>query len=138
MLEEATRARGVSRGPHPHDTGSQRAPAHGDPDDVRRIVRNLLENAVAHASTTVALVVTIAGDQARLDVSDDGPGIPPEHREQIFDRFHRVDASRPRGSGSGLGLAIARGLAERNGGVLDLVDSTRGAHLRLSLPMVTA
>jgi len=101
-------------------------------------VRNLLDNAVAHAATTVVLTVDVDAAHARLDVVDDGPGIPAEHRAQVFDRFHRVDTARPRGSGSGLGLAIARGLAERNGGSLELIDSPGGAHLRLLLPLVPA
>jgi signal transduction histidine kinase len=134
VLEEATRARVVSEARILTEQVSA-APALADPDDVRRIVRNLVENAVAHATSTVTLVVALDGQHARVDVSDDGPGIPVEHREHIFDRFHRAEASRPRGSGSGLGLAIARGLAERNGGSLDLVDSPSGAHFRLRLPI---
>jgi signal transduction histidine kinase len=134
VLEEATRARVVTEVRIRTDQVSA-APTYADPDDVRRIVRNLIENAIAHASTTVDLVVVIDGERARLDVIDDGPGIPIDRRERIFDRFYRAEASRPRGSGSGLGLAIARGLAERNAGRLDVVDSSTGAHLRLLLPM---
>ncbi|MEQ6901361.1 ATP-binding protein [Nocardioides sp. YIM 152588] len=141
VLEEATRAR-VGTPVAVDTSGVSAAPAYADAVDVRRIVRNLLENATAHAAARV--VVTVATDEgwARLDVADDGPGIPAEHRDRVFDRFQRLDDSRERGGGggSGLGLAIARGLAERAGGRLDLLDppgrpgGERGAHLRLLLP----
>jgi signal transduction histidine kinase len=133
VLEEATRAR-VGSGVRIVTEQVSAAPAYADPDDVRRIVRNLVENAAAHAATYVDLLVLIDGERARLDVTDDGPGIPADQRDQVFDRFHRGATSRPRGSGSGLGLPIARGLAERNDGRLDLVDSASGARLRLLLP----
>ncbi len=133
VLEEAVRARTTS--PVPIDTTRvSAAPAWANPDDVRRIVRNLLDNATAHAAGRVEVVVDVEPDgRARLDVVDDGPGIPPGHRELIFDRFHRADAARARG-GSGLGLAIGRSLAERNGGELDLLPGSGGARLRLRLP----
>lgn len=133
VLEEAVRAR-VGTGVEVDTAQVSAAPAYADPGDVRRVVRNLLDNATAHASTRVGLTVEADGPWARLDVVDDGPGIPPEHRERVFDRFHRVDGARTQGTGSGLGLAIARGLAERAGGSLELVDSAVGAHLRLLLP----
>ena len=110
------------------------APAWASPDDVRRIVRNLLDNATTHAGSRVDLVVDAEDAWARLDVVDDGPGVPPAHRERIFDRFHRADPARPHDAGSGLGLAIARALAEAAGGRLDLLPSPDGAHLRLLLP----
>ena len=133
VLEEAVRARlGASV---TIDTSAvSGAPAYAPADDVRRIVRNLLDNAVAHASTCVRLRVDVDGPWARLDVVDDGPGVPVEHRERVFDRFHRVEVARPHGSGSGLGLAIARSLAERAGGRVDLLDSPGGAHFRVLLP----
>ena len=83
---------------------------------------------------SVRLTVEGNGQWGTLGVVDDGPGIPEQQRERIFERFHRADAARARGGGSGLGLAIARSLAERNGGTLDLVESESGAHLRLRLP----
>jgi signal transduction histidine kinase len=133
VLEEAIRARTTSR--VPIDTsGVSAAPAWANPDDVRRIARNLLDNAAAHAATGVRVAVEVDGDgRARLDVVDDGPGVPEEHRARIFERFHRVDTARSRG-GSGLGLAIARSLTERSGGDLCLVPGSTGAHFRLVLP----
>ncbi|GAA3836183.1 ATP-binding protein [Nocardioides panacisoli] len=133
VLEEATRSR-VGTSAQVDTSQVSAAPAYADPDDVRRIVRNLLDNATAHATSRVVLTVDLDGDRARLDVVDDGPGVPPEHRDLVFERFHRVDAARSQGGGSGLGLAIARGLAERAGGSVELLSSPGGAHLRLLLP----
>jgi signal transduction histidine kinase len=133
VLEEATRARSTSR--VPIDTSAvSAAPAWANADDVRRIVRNLLDNATAHAAARVEVVVDVDADgRARLDVTDDGPGVPEDQRERIFDRFQRGDTARSRG-GSGLGLAIARSLAERSGGELRVVPGPGGARLRLRLP----
>jgi signal transduction histidine kinase len=136
VLEEATRAR--SRGRVRIETVEvSAAPAYANADDVRRITRNLLDNAAFHAQAKVDLMVDSHDGWARMIVADDGPGVAPEHRERIFDRFYRTEAARPRdGSrgGSGLGLSIARGLAERNGGRLDLLDTAVGAALQLLLP----
>ena len=135
VLEEAARAR--TGGPVEVDTsGVSAAPAYANAHDVRRVVRNLLDNAVGHARARVALTVDVAEDRwAELLVSDDGPGVPAEHRDRIFDRFHRAESARSRDGGSGLGLSIARGLAERNGGRVELVGSGPGATLRLRLPV---
>ncbi len=75
-------------------------------------------------------------DRAELAVSDDGPGIPREHAERIFDRFYRVEG--PHASGSGLGLAIARELAERMGGTVELVSASGRTTFTLSLPAAAA
>lgn len=131
VLEEAARARGATT--LVIDTsGVSAAPVSADRSDLTRIVRNLLDNALAHARTTVTVVAWTAADGTVLEVSDDGPGVPPQEREPIFDRFHRGDASRSRHlRGSGLGLPIARTLAERYGGTLTLID---GSRFRLTLP----
>jgi signal transduction histidine kinase len=134
VLEEATRAR-AGADVRIDTQGVSAAPAHADPDDVRRIVRNLMDNAVAHARSQVVLAVDVHGGWATADIVDDGPGIPVDESDRIFDRFRRGDTARSAGSGSGLGLAIARGLAERGGGRVGLLDSPGGAHLRLVLPI---
>ncbi len=137
VLEEVSRARtGASVA---IDTSRvSAAPALADRDEVQRIVRNLLDNALAHARAAVEVRALAEGDGARLDVVDDGPGIAEADRERIFDRFHRGDPARSRHtSGSGLGLAIARTLAERNRGSLVLADrdgGPAGAHFVLRLP----
>ena len=78
-----------------------------------QVLRNLLVNAIAHAKSTVEIRATAN----EIRVIDDGPGVPPEHAEKIFDRFYRVDASRSRATGgAGLGLAIAKELVELHGG----------------------
>ncbi len=134
VLEEAARARTTGR--VEVDTSAvSAAPAFANADDVRRVVRNLLDNAVAHAQTRVALTVDCPGDHhAQLLVADDGPGVPAEHRERIFERFYRAETARSPSGGSGLGLSIARRLAERNNGQVELTEADRGATLRLRLP----
>lgn len=106
--------------------------AYGDPQHVRRIVQNLLDNARRHARSRVEIVVVVG----TLTVADDGEGIAVGDRDRIFERFTRLDDGRTRaGGGSGLGLAIARELALANGGDLT-VDSapSGGAAFRLVLP----
>lgn len=134
VLEEAARTRsgtGVCV-----DTSQVSAgPATGSRDELRRVVRNLLENAVRHAGGSVRLTVSTMDGVTRLDVEDDGPGVAPAERDRVFDRFYRGDASRARQTGgTGLGLSIARTIAERHGGSLDMVDSDLGAHFVLMLP----
>ncbi|MGZ5473459.1 MAG: sensor histidine kinase, partial [Thermoanaerobaculia bacterium] len=88
--------------------------------DARRmvqVVRNLVNNALAHAESRVEVSAARVGDRIQISVADDGPGVPPEHGERIFDRFYRIDESRSRTTGgAGLGLAIARQLVELHGG----------------------
>jgi signal transduction histidine kinase len=95
----------------------------GDPDAVARVVRILLDNALRYGPTGQAVTLSTACSQghAAILVSDCGPGIPPEEREHIFERFHRGRAAGSE-SGFGLGLAIGRELAERMGGTLRLAD----------------
>jgi len=95
----------------------------GDPDAVARVVRILLDNALRYgpAGQVVTLTTTSSEGHAAILVSDRGPGIPPEEREHIFERFHRGRASGSE-SGFGLGLAIGRELAERMGGTLRLAE----------------
>jgi signal transduction histidine kinase len=92
----------------------------GDEQRVVQIVRNLVENAVMHTppGTTVRLRTMRLPAGVVLSVEDDGPGIPHEQREHVFERFYRGDGSQA--SGSGLGLAIAQELVEAMGGTLEL------------------
>jgi signal transduction histidine kinase len=108
---------------------------HGDPDELRRLVRNLLENSRRHAFSTIRVRLSADDIGTRLDVIDDGPGAPAHARDRLFDRFYSADTARPRGHGSGLGLAIARQIAARHGGTLRVVDDGHpGAHFELVLP----
>jgi signal transduction histidine kinase len=107
----------------------------GDRHQLARVLRNLSDNAARHASGCVQFRVGEDGGHALVDVVDDGPGIPAAERERVFGRFVRLDASRERSAGgAGLGLAIARDIARAHGGDLAVLDSPRGAHLRLRLP----
>ena len=111
--------------------------ARGDPGAIARIARILLDNALRFAPRREAVRVVAAyhGEHATLEVADRGPGVPPEERELIFERFQRGTATGGEG-GFGLGLAIGRELAERQGGTLALAPSDgRGARFVLSLPI---
>jgi len=132
VLEEAARARSRTRSTI-DTSGVSAAPVTGSADELRRLARNLIENAVRHAGSAVVLTLSSTDGTVRLDVVDDGPGIAPEDRERVFDRFTTIDAARARTTGSGLGLAIARTIAVRHGGRLTLVDSDGGAHFVLEL-----
>ncbi|HKY68199.1 MAG TPA: HAMP domain-containing sensor histidine kinase, partial [Acidimicrobiales bacterium] len=107
-----------------------------DAAELRRVVANLLDNATRHARSHVVVVVDEAGGTAEVSVSDDGPGIPPDQAERIFERFARLDDARTTADGgTGLGLAIAREIAQRHGGSLTLDDRHRGgARFVLRLP----
>ena len=114
------------------------APVRGRPDDLARLLRNVLENATTHAASGVSVVLRASDDEAVVEVTDDGPGIPPDQRERVFERFARVDGDRARsvaGGGTGLGLAIARTIAERHGGQLVVADVPTGARLVLTVPL---
>ena len=88
-----------------------------------RLVRNLLDNADRHAVSQVAVRLVAEGGTAVLTVDDDGPGVPEDQRERVFDRFFRLDSGRARAAGgTGLGLAIVRRVARGHGG--DVVAGT--------------
>ncbi|GGO08075.1 hypothetical protein GCM10010116_16290 [Microbispora rosea subsp. aerata] len=113
----------------------------GDRVRLARLLTNLLDNAERHARTTITVSVRHehGGDHgaAVLEVGDDGPGIDPDKREMVFDRFTRLDAARSRDAGgAGLGLAIARQIAEAHEGTLTIEDSPVGARFVLRLPAV--
>jgi signal transduction histidine kinase len=100
------------------------------------VLRNLLGNAQKYGRENGTILVQLnrAATELRISVTDDGPGIPTEDRERIFERFFRVRGSGS--SGTGLGLAIARGLVELHGGRL-WVDSTpgHGSTFHIALPL---
>lgn len=107
----------------------------GDLQRLTRVLTNLLDNAERHARSLIMVTVRREPDAAVLEVLDDGAGIPPEHREVVFQRFTRLDAARSRDAGgTGLGLAIARQIAEAHGGTLTIEDSLSGARFVLRLP----
>ncbi len=108
----------------------------GDRLRLARLLTNLLDNAERHAEDTITVSVAKRDGHAVLEVQDDGAGIAPEHREVVFQRFARLDASRNRDAGgTGLGLPIAREVALAHGGNLVIEDSDRGARFVVRLPM---
>src|SRR6185437_5799449 len=89
----------------------------GDRLLLRRLIRNLVENARRHAGDgPIDISVVREGGQAVLEVRDDGPGVPAGERERIFEPFYRLASTRESGRGSGLGLALVREIARRHGG----------------------
>jgi signal transduction histidine kinase len=136
VLEEATRLRATTG--VRIDTGEVSAGrVVGDASQLRRLVRNLLDNATRHARSTVRLgLATTDEGTVGLTVEDDGPGIPPEQRQRVFERFVRLDEARAReAGGSGLGLAIVAEVAETHGGAVTAGDSSLGgARFEVRLP----
>jgi two-component system OmpR family sensor kinase len=110
-----------------------------DPDRLRQAVDNLLDNATRHApdgSTVEVAASALREGLIAVDVSDRGPGFPPEFLPQAFDRFRRAEASRARDSGgSGLGLAIVRAVAQAHGGTASATNrQDGGAAVRIVIP----
>ncbi|MGZ4183952.1 MAG: HAMP domain-containing sensor histidine kinase [Solirubrobacteraceae bacterium] len=104
----------------------------GDPEALTRLLRNLIDNAVHAAGDDGRIVVELerTNHHVRASVSDDGPGVPPEERERIFQGFVRLNGS----GGTGLGLAIARAIAEQHHGTVDCEKCDSGARFTLELP----
>ncbi|MEV0237868.1 HAMP domain-containing sensor histidine kinase [Nonomuraea sp. NPDC050786] len=119
----------------------------GDRFHLSRLLTNLIDNAERHAATTVAFHVrhepSCKRDAQRyphgvamLEVIDNGPGIDPDKRELVFQRFTRLDTARDRDAGgTGLGLSIARQIAEAHNGTLQIEDSPHGSRFVLRLPL---
>jgi signal transduction histidine kinase len=103
----------------------------GHADDLRDMVRNLLDNALVHGRGTVSARIEAAPGAdgfVDIEVRDEGPGVPPGQEESIFERFHRLNAETP---GSGLGLAIVRQVARSHGGDARFVPGSGRIIVRL-------
>lgn len=137
VLEEEFRAVAQARDHRLEVDGAESVRALADEQWVLRAGRALVENALVHTppGTTVRLRVWRDGDSAGLSVEDDGPGIPDEHLEHVFERFYRVDGARA--SGSGLGLAIAQELTELMGGSIEAVSRPGSTAFTMVLPQNT-
>ncbi len=127
-LDELERTRSLA----PHldigcDAELDRLPAPIDPLEIQEVLANLLDNARRHAESTIVVRVALEDDTARIVVQDDGPGVAPEARRLVFERFATLDGR----GGSGLGLPIARAMARGHGGDLDYEDDG----FVLTLPM---
>jgi heavy metal sensor kinase len=112
----------------------------GDEELIRRMLMNLLDNAVRHSPAGAVVNVSLRTLESgySIVVTDQGPGIPSEHQPLIFERFYRVDASRARvnrDGGAGLGLALARWVAHLHGGTVTLTSSSNtGSTFTVALP----
>ena len=132
-VEVLARERGVSI----RTLGVDDVPFTGDENLLRRMLLNLLQNAVAYTRPGGAVTVDLSpnGRSVYIRVKDEGDGIPESDRVRIFDRFVQLDAAR-RGAGTGLGLPIARWIAEAHGGRLDLEDTrATGSTFVVELPV---
>ncbi len=113
----------------------------GNPDELHRMALNLLENAIRHtpSGTNILLEVGVVGDEARLVVADDGPGLPQGIESQLFERFVRghgpADRATRNGTGTGLGLSIVRAVATGHGGNVVAEDVAEGARFAVSIPL---
>jgi two-component system OmpR family sensor kinase len=121
-------------------SGDETVPVMGNPDELHRLVVNLIDNALIHTppATPVRVRVTREGDEAVLVVEDDGPGIPEELRDQVFGRFVRGSgpADQAPGGGTGLGLAIVRSVAGAHRGSVEAGSAgSGGARLTVRMPL---
>lgn len=111
-------------------------PAEANPEQIQRVLFNLLQNAIRHtpADGSVTVRLEAAGDRVEIEVADTGPGIAPAERDRVFDAFYRGGESAARSDGgAGLGLAICRAIVEAHGGAIWLPDSPTGTRVRFSL-----
>jgi two-component system OmpR family sensor kinase len=114
----------------------------GDDERLAQVAHNLVRNALAHtpAGTTVRVSTGVAGRMGFIEVADNGPGIPPDDAQRVFDRFYQSDRSRA-SAGTGLGLAIVRAIAEALGGTAEVLTpgpGGSGATLRVRIPLAAA
>ncbi|HVC99922.1 MAG TPA: HAMP domain-containing sensor histidine kinase [Candidatus Dormibacteraeota bacterium] len=124
-----------SRGAHLLVRSEAKLAGHVDPERLRQVLVILVDNALRHGAPgdTVELNLERAGEEIRIEVSDHGPGIPPDQREKVFEPFHRLAGDRT-DSGAGLGLAIARWIVRAHRGTIKLLDNKPGLRVRVSLP----
>lgn len=124
------------------DPNSPELRARADPDRLRQILMNLLNNALAYSppGRPVSVRVEKDGDEIAISVTDQGPGVQPADLPHLFERFYRADRSRQRADasagGSGLGLAIVKTLVEAHGGTVTVVSEPgAGATFRFTTPL---
>jgi signal transduction histidine kinase len=116
------------------------APVRGNPEKLQRVLYNLVQNAVRHTPQdgTVSLRAERDHDFVRIEVADDGEGIPPEQAEQVFERFFRGGDGARNGTGAGLGLSISRAIVEAHGGKIWIEPGEkRGSRVIFTVPAAT-
>jgi signal transduction histidine kinase len=133
VVEAAAELGPVADG-HELDVSAEPAEVAGSPDELHRLALNLMENAIKHTppGTHVHAAVQRANGHVTLTVADDGPGIPEELRDRIFERFTRGTGDR--GGSFGLGLSIVRAVAESHNGTVTLAKGDGGAQFVVTLP----
>jgi signal transduction histidine kinase len=135
LLAEASRLRAIGS---VHTVSHiQPCRAVGDRVALARVVRNLVDNAVRHAASTVTMDCRPVAGNAVITIADDGPGIPVQDRARVFERFVRLDPTRTRSSGgSGLGLSIVEQIVRSHDGTVAVGDAADGgAVFTLTLPL---
>jgi signal transduction histidine kinase len=108
----------------------------GDARLLRRLIRNLLENAQRHGGQGVSLAVSADASHVQLEVADRGPGVPASERERVFEPFYRSSIASEQHGGVGLGLSLVRSIAKQHGGRVECLanDQASGARFVVSLP----
>lgn len=114
------------------------APVNADPSMLHDILTNLIDNAIRYNQDGGTVIVSIfsINDRYAVRVADNGPGISPEHRERVFDRFYRIPAA-DRPAGSGLGLSIVRALLRQSDGTIELATGIEGRGLAVTISLPT-
>ncbi len=126
---------------HQADTGDAHSlQLRGSPRLLRRLLRNLLENAKRYSDGDITLALSQGGSKAQptavIRVNDQGPGVPADQRERIFEPFYRLPGASERDGGVGLGLALVKSIAERHGGSVRCEDNPGGgASFVVELPI---
>ena len=111
--------------------------ASGDPERIHQVVANLLDNAILHSPDggRVAVGARRSSTAVELEVSDEGPGIPDEESDRVFERFYRADSAHSRDGGTGLGLAIASSIVDLHGGTIHAEGGAdNGCRMIVALP----
>jgi two-component system OmpR family sensor kinase len=122
-----------------HSQSPGQATTLGDPDQLRRVILNLANNAVAHAPGGVhTWRSSVEGNEVVVSLADQGPGIAADALPRLFDRFFRARSEATSPNGSGLGLAIVKSIVETHGGTVDAVSPGAGATITVRLPRLTA
>ncbi|MBU6397200.1 MAG: ATP-binding protein [Rhodospirillales bacterium] len=116
--------------------GPQHLPINARPLALKRALSNLITNAVKYGDAARVTLHAPAKGVVRIDIDDEGPGIPPEEMERVFEPFRRLETSRNRETGgSGLGLSIARNIVRAHGGDIVLTNQEKGLRVTVTLPV---